>query len=144
MTSACKRLAASIATIVFGLAASAAAQATATIAGTVKDTGGGIVPGATITLISESRGTTIDGLSGATGDFVLTNLPGDTYTVRVTMDGFKTTERNVQMDGTWFDLDTIQKRNFQCATLREMWYLALSRPTRRLRNCAEASKGIYP
>jgi Carboxypeptidase regulatory-like domain/TonB-dependent Receptor Plug Domain len=93
MTNADKRLVASIAAFVLGFAASAAAQATATIAGTVKDTGGGIVPGATITLISESRGTTIDGLSGATGDFVLTNVPGDTYTVRVTMDGFKTSER---------------------------------------------------
>jgi hypothetical protein len=52
MTSAYKRCVAAIAVVVLGFASSAAAQATATIAGTVKDTGGGIVPGATITLIS--------------------------------------------------------------------------------------------
>ena len=31
--------------------------------------------------------------SGTTGDFVISNVPADTYTIRVTMDGFKTTER---------------------------------------------------
>jgi Carboxypeptidase regulatory-like domain len=88
-----RRLVAMLVGIVLSCPAFAAAQATATVAGTVKDTGGGFVPGATITLVSESRGTTIEGGSGATGDFVITNVPGDTYTVRVTMDGFKTTER---------------------------------------------------
>ncbi|HEV3217109.1 MAG TPA: carboxypeptidase-like regulatory domain-containing protein [Vicinamibacterales bacterium] len=86
-------VAATIAVIVFGLASSAAAQATATVAGTIKDTQGAVIPGATVTLISESRGTTFDTQSTATGDFVISNIPGDTYTVRVTMDGFKTSER---------------------------------------------------
>jgi hypothetical protein len=49
--------------------------------------------GATISLISETRGTTFDAQSGATGDFVLSNVPVDTYTIRVSMDGFKTSER---------------------------------------------------
>jgi hypothetical protein len=87
-------MAAAITAIIFGFASSAAAQATATIAGTVKDTQGGGIPGATVTLISENRGTTIEGLSGATGDFVITNIPGDTYTIRVSLSGFKTTERS--------------------------------------------------
>jgi len=78
---------------VFGIAWSAAAQATGTVAGTVKDSQGGIIPGATVTLVSETRGTTFDTTSGATGDFVLSNVPGDVYTVRVSMDGFKTSER---------------------------------------------------
>src|SRR5205823_12974838 len=77
-----------------GFAVSAMAQATnGTVAGTVKDAQGGIIPGATITLISETRGTTFDAQSGVTGDFVVSNLPVDTYTIRVAMDGFKTSER---------------------------------------------------
>ena len=80
-------------TIVLGFTWMASAQTSATIAGTVRDEQGAGIPGATITLISETRGTTFDTQSGATGDYVLTNLPADTYTVRVTMDGFKTSER---------------------------------------------------
>ncbi len=69
------------------------AQTSSTVAGTVKDEQGGIIPGATVTLVSEARGTTFEGQSGGTGDFVISNIPADTYTIRVTMDGFKTTER---------------------------------------------------
>jgi hypothetical protein len=79
---------------VFGFTSSAAAQATTgTVAGTVKDAQGGIIPGATVTLISETRGTTFEAQSSATGDFVISNVPGDSYTIRVAMDGFKTSER---------------------------------------------------
>src|SRR5688572_2468521 len=79
--------------IVCALAGPLAAQTSSTVAGTVKDTQGGIIPGATVTLISETRGTTFDAVAGNTGDFVISNVPADTYTIRVTMDGFKTTER---------------------------------------------------
>jgi hypothetical protein len=79
--------------VTFGFAWSAAAQATSTVAGSVKDTQGGVIPGATVTLVSESRGTTFETQSTTTGDFVVPNIPGDTYTVRVAMDGFKTSER---------------------------------------------------
>ena len=72
---------------------SATAQTTATVAGTVKDAQGGIIPGATVTLVSEARGTSLEAQTTSTGDFVFPNIPGDTYTVRVTMDGFKTSER---------------------------------------------------
>src|SRR5947207_5665786 len=83
-----------IAVIIIGFAVSAGGEATnGTVAGTVKDAQGGIIPGATITLISETRGTTFDAQSGGTGDFVVSNVPVDTYTVRVSMDGFKTSER---------------------------------------------------
>src|SRR5438132_3526168 len=66
---------------------------TATVTGTVKDAQGGIIPGATVTLISETRGTTVNAFTSNTGDFVFPNVNGDTYTVRVTMDGFKPLER---------------------------------------------------
>jgi len=63
------------------------------ITGSVRDTSGGVIPGATVTLISATRGTTIDTATNENGDFTFPNAPGDTYTVRVTMDGFKTIER---------------------------------------------------
>src|SRR5437764_2837309 len=94
MSSSYKGLVVATCTVLaLGLASFASAQATGTVAGTVKDAQGGIIPGATISLISETRGTTFDTVSTATGDFVVSNIPGDTYTVRVAMDGFRTTER---------------------------------------------------
>src|ERR1700730_18220157 len=73
--------------------APAVAQTTATVAGTVKDAQGGVIPGASVTLLSESRGTSLEAVTNITGDFVLSNVIGDTYTVKVSMDGFKTSER---------------------------------------------------
>ena len=94
LTRVCRGLVVAIVVaMLLGLATSASAQATATVAGSVKDAQGGIIPGATVTLISERRGTTFESQSEATGDFVITNIPGDTYTIRVSMDGFKTSER---------------------------------------------------
>ena len=67
---------------------------TGTIAGTVQDSQGGVIPGATIVLISESRGTrSVPGVTNATGDFVFPNMTPDTYTVEVTMPGFSTVQR---------------------------------------------------
>ncbi|MEO8481505.1 MAG: carboxypeptidase-like regulatory domain-containing protein [Acidobacteriota bacterium] len=67
--------------------------ATGTVAGTVKDAQGGVMPGATVALISATRGTTSNVVTNQAGDFTFPNVPGDTYTVKVTMSGFKTVER---------------------------------------------------
>ncbi len=69
------------------------AQTTGALVGTVADAQGATVPGATVTLISESRGISIDTQSTGTGDFIFPSVLPDTYTVRVTVDGFKTLER---------------------------------------------------
>ena len=84
---------AAIAITVMVMASFASAQSSATIAGSVKDAQGGVIPGATITLVSETRGTTFETQSNEAGDFVFSSVPGDTYTVRVAMDGFRTSER---------------------------------------------------
>ena len=53
-----------------------------------------MIPGATISLISESRGTTIATvISNGSGDFVVPNVTADTYTVQVSMPSFKTLKR---------------------------------------------------
>ena len=68
---------------------------TATVTGSVKDGQGGVIPGATVVLISESRGTkSTPAVTNATGDFVFPNVPADTYSIEVTMSGFKTLKRS--------------------------------------------------
>jgi Carboxypeptidase regulatory-like domain len=91
------RLARLWALAVIGLLASGAsiaqAQTTGAVVGTVADAQGATVPGATVALISESRGTSIDTQSAGTGDFIFPSVLPDTYTVRISVDGFKTLER---------------------------------------------------
>ncbi len=69
------------------------AQATATIVGRVQDAQGAVVPNASVTLTSETRGTTFSGVSTSTGDFIFPSIPGDTYIITVAMTGFKKVER---------------------------------------------------
>jgi hypothetical protein len=76
--------------------ASAPAQVTTGfVTGTVHDAQGGIVPGATVVLISESRGTrSAPVVTDAAGVFVFPTAVVDTYTIEVTMDGFRTLRRS--------------------------------------------------
>jgi hypothetical protein len=55
---------------------------TARIVGTVKDSTGGIIPGATITVVSEKTGRERTGTSNEQGDYVVTALPAATYTIK--------------------------------------------------------------
>jgi hypothetical protein len=67
---------------------------TGTVFGTVKDTQGGVLPGATVVLTSQSRGTKMAPVvTNATGDFVVPAVPADTYTIEVSMESFKTLAR---------------------------------------------------
>ena len=62
---------------------------TGTVAGSVKDEQGLAVPGASVTLLSEARGTRMAPVvTNVTGDFVVPNVTPDTYTVEVAMSGF--------------------------------------------------------
>src|SRR5262245_39957687 len=84
-----------VAVAVLAIPAIAPAQTiTATVAGTVKDGQGGVIPGATVTLISDTRGTKSPPVvTNTEGDFVVPNVTADTYSVEVTMSGFKTMRR---------------------------------------------------
>src|SRR4030095_6943822 len=76
-------------------AISAAAQGiTGTVSGTVTDQQGGVMPGATVTLVSETKGTrTAPVVTNPEGAFVVPNVPADRYTVQVEMPSFKTLSR---------------------------------------------------
>lgn len=67
---------------------------TGIVTGSVHDEQGGVLPGATVVLISSTRGTRVaDAQTNQNGDFVFPNVPGDTYVVEVTMQGFRTIRR---------------------------------------------------
>jgi carboxypeptidase family protein len=68
------------------------AQGTATsaITGVVVDSGGGFVPGATITVKSDSTGAESTAISAGNGSFTVPALNVGTYTVTVALQGFKT------------------------------------------------------
>jgi hypothetical protein len=63
------------------------------IAGTVRDNQDAAIPGATVGVISVRRGDEVTVATNEAGDFIVPNLLPDTYTIRITMDGFKTFER---------------------------------------------------
>lgn len=87
-------LACALVATLLGATSAWAQVTTGVVTGTVRDTQGAVIPGATVTLISESRGTRLqDVVTSASGDFTFPNAPGDTYTVQVTLEGFKTLRR---------------------------------------------------
>ncbi len=79
----------------FLLASPASAQiTTGTVTGRVVDAQGSIIPGATVILISETRGTkTAPVITSGTGDYVFPNVTADRYSVEVSLTGFKTVVR---------------------------------------------------
>ena len=94
-------LAVAIVALLAGLSPASAQITTGTVAGTVKDAQGGVVPGATVVLISETKQTkSTPVVSSGSGDYVFPNVTPDTYSVEVTMEGFKTvTRREVRVSG---------------------------------------------
>src|SRR5439155_23867950 len=67
---------------------------TGTIVGTVKGAPGGAIPGATVTITSESRKTiSAPVITNDAGDFVVPNVTADTYTLQIEMQAFRTLRR---------------------------------------------------
>ena len=88
--------------VVFAGVLHASAQiTTGTVSGTIKDASGGVIPGATVVLLSETKGTrSSPAVTNATGDYVFPNVTPDTYTIEVGMQGFKPlTRRNIKVSG---------------------------------------------
>jgi len=59
------------------------------IYGTVTDASGAVVPGATITVTDEAKGTSVNVTSNGSGDFTVDHLIPDTYDVTVAATGFE-------------------------------------------------------
>ena len=77
-----------------------AAQTTsASIFGQVKDSTGGVLPGAAVTLTSRTQGSIMTATTDKEGRFLFPIVRPDLYALKVAMQGFKTLERtNVQVN----------------------------------------------
>ncbi|HEV2913690.1 MAG TPA: TonB-dependent receptor [Pyrinomonadaceae bacterium] len=69
-----------------------------TIQGTVKDPNGALVSGASVTLTQGVTGYQQTTQTDAQGVFKLVNIPFNSYTVRVTAEGFQATEHHIDME----------------------------------------------
>jgi hypothetical protein len=79
-----------LAVVVVAIAASAFAQSSGSLRGTVTDTTGAVVPGATVTLTAQNTKFTRDGVTNATGGFFFASVEPGLYTLKVALAGFKT------------------------------------------------------
>src|SRR3954469_136001 len=72
-------------------AQSATAQTVTTgnLTGTVTDAQGGVLPGATVTAVHTDTGTNYEAVTSADGRYTILNVRVGSYTVSVTMNGFK-------------------------------------------------------
>ena len=72
---------------------------TGSIGGTVVDQTDAVIPNATITAVSDSTKTTLQGKTNAEGTFLISNVPVGTYTITIDASGFgKATINSVQVE----------------------------------------------
>jgi len=81
---------------------------TSTILGTVSDSSGAVVPGATVTVIEQSTNSTRTVTTDSTGRYLVTLLPVGTYTVKATAPGFK----EVELKNVLLELQENREANF--------------------------------
>lgn len=75
---------------VLSLAPARAQSVYGSIFGTVTDTTGAVVPGATVTVTDETKGTVVTVISNDTGDYTVSHLIPDVYDLKVETKGFDT------------------------------------------------------
>jgi hypothetical protein len=81
--------------------APAVAQFASTLEGTVTDPSGAVVPAATVTITNEATGVSQSGYTTKAGYYRFPALPGGYYTLRVTLQGFKSWVRErVRLEST--------------------------------------------
>jgi outer membrane receptor protein involved in Fe transport len=68
----------------------AAAQALyGSVTGTITDSSAATVPGVTVAITNEETGLTLTGVTDNTGSYTIRNVPGGTYTLKASLQGFK-------------------------------------------------------
>jgi hypothetical protein len=65
----------------------------ASVSGSAQDSQGGVLPGVTVTMTSTTQGNVLTAVTDSGGRFVFPIVRPDTYTLQVTLPGFKTLER---------------------------------------------------
>src|SRR5262247_1413428 len=98
MTSTVRAMArAAIAAALMGFASiTALAQGgvTSTLSGTVSDSSGAVIPGASVIVKRADTGVTTEAVTNTDGQFTIPQLAAGKYTVTVTLSGFKTATVN--------------------------------------------------
>src|SRR5215217_2077064 len=80
--------------VVVGYPAVCDAQTTsASVSGSIQDSQAGVLPGVTVTLTSRTQGNVLTAVTDEGGRFVFPIVRPDTYSLKVTLQGFKTLER---------------------------------------------------
>jgi hypothetical protein len=90
------RVAVAIALLIAGSGTFSDLQAqglTGQISGVITDSGGGVIPGATVTIKNVGTNSTRDTVTGADGAFVFPDLLAGTYDLTAKLEGFKTYEQ---------------------------------------------------
>ena len=80
------------------------AQTLGTITGEVRDSTGGVVPGATMTVVNKATNATRTTSSNAVGLFDFPALPPGAYTVKTELEGFKTATRDLDLQRDEFSI----------------------------------------
>jgi Carboxypeptidase regulatory-like domain len=79
--------------VVIGMTSLGVAQrTTATFAGIVTDPTSAVLPGATVQLINEGTSAVTEKITGETGEFLFDYVPVGTYTLKISLPGFRTYE----------------------------------------------------
>ena len=85
------RVLAFLALVLFASSPAWARQVTSSVSGVVKDSAGGVVPGAMVVVTSNETGAKFETLTNSTGSFHVPALTAGRYSVTVSLQGFKTT-----------------------------------------------------
>src|SRR6266545_2665954 len=80
----------SVSALILLTSASAWAQATAQMSGTVRDDSGAVLPGVTVTVTQTDTGLTRSVVTEGSGSYVIPNLPTGPYKLEVSLQGFRT------------------------------------------------------
>jgi hypothetical protein len=85
--------------LVLGLVGLALAQTdTARLIGTITDSTGAVIPGASVTASNSGTGRSVTARTSASGEYVVTALPPGNYHVEVKQTGFKTAAADITLD----------------------------------------------
>ena len=98
-----------VALLMLGTGATALAQSTATLQGTVLDPQGGAVPDAKVTVRNAATGLERNAQSDSSGNFQVTALPVGTYRIEIRREGFQT----LVVKEVKLEVDTTVSRNFE-------------------------------
>src|SRR5687768_1807093 len=78
--------------IVIGAALAAGQNVSSSVNGTLVDSTGAVIPGATCTLIRQGTGAVLSAISGSEGLFTFPNVAAGTYALSIQHPGFKALE----------------------------------------------------